>query len=82
MTGSILVVDADVGFCTAVSELLTPRGHRVTVTHRGTQALEEQLRAPSDVVVADVRLPDMEGLALLTKLRERDEQQELIRRGA
>jgi two-component system nitrogen regulation response regulator NtrX len=69
---SILVVDDEPGVRAALSGVLRDEGYRVDAVESGEACLERLGRQPYDVVVLDVWLPGMDGLATLTRMRERD----------
>jgi DNA-binding NtrC family response regulator len=45
-------------------------GHKVRTAMNGRQALEALEKEPADVVISDVKMPDMGGIELLSALRE------------
>jgi PAS domain S-box-containing protein len=63
----ILVVDDNADMRDYLRRLLR-RWRVATVTH-AARALEEARRAPPDLIVSDVMMPDMDGVALLRALR-------------
>ena len=69
---SILIVDDEPGVRAALSGVLRDEGYRVDAVESGEACLERLGRQPYDVVVLDVWLPGMDGLATLTRMRERD----------
>jgi len=67
----ILVVDDDPGMRRMLRRLLEPLGHEVLVAEGGMQALDLASRTPVDLVLSDLKMPELDGLALLQNLRER-----------
>jgi putative nucleotidyltransferase with HDIG domain len=69
----ILFVDDDLRFLEALRVGLLPRADTwsMTFVESGARALEELERSPQDVLVADVRMPGMDGAQLLRTVRER-----------
>ncbi len=67
---TILVVDDDEQFLESVAQRMRLRGHQVSTAASGAQALEAARGARLDLAVVDLRLPDMDGLVVITKLRE------------
>jgi signal transduction histidine kinase/CheY-like chemotaxis protein len=55
-----------------VQRLLEKHGHRVEVAENGRQALEALRRAEFDVVLMDVQMPEMDGLAAAAAIRARE----------
>jgi CheY-like chemotaxis protein len=68
---TILVVDDEPSVLFALSESLTdkPRGVRVATAANGIEAVAVLESEPVDLVLTDLRMPDMDGFELLTFLR-------------
>lgn len=69
MTGKILIVEDEQESRMALFAALNERGHQVAVAENGRMALDMIERAPVDVVVSDIKMPEMDGLALFTRIR-------------
>ena len=67
----ILVVEDDRRLARMLVEILESEGYAVTVAHDGRRALHEGLTRGFDVLLLDRRLPAIEGLDLLARLRDR-----------
>jgi CheY-like chemotaxis protein len=65
----ILVVDDDPHAREATLAALRDRGHRVAGAEDGLQALQQLQRAQFQVVVTNIQMPRMDGLALLREIR-------------
>src|SRR5947208_15416175 len=68
---SVLIVDDEPGVRSALSGVLRDEGYQVDAVESGEACLELLGRQPFDVVVLDVWLPGLDGLATLTRMRER-----------
>jgi CheY-like chemotaxis protein len=68
---TILVVDDNRRLLAAVAGLLEGEGYRVRQAGDGAAALEQALREPPDLVLSDVAMPRLDGLALARALRAR-----------
>ena len=66
----ILLVDDNQTVCKAIARLLEVSGHDVAVAFDGKSALETVRRFQADVVVLDLKLPDMGGYELLGHLKK------------
>jgi len=71
MERSILIVDDDHDIADKLAGLLDEEGYRVRSTFDGQTALSEIERDPPHLVVADVNLPDVDGVTLTKHLRAR-----------
>jgi two-component system, NtrC family, nitrogen regulation response regulator NtrX len=68
---TILIVDDEPGVRTALTGVLHDEGYSVEAVSSGEACLERVTRGPVDLIVLDVWLPGMDGLATLQRLRER-----------
>ena len=68
---SVLIVDDEPGVRSALSGVLRDEGYQVEAVDSGEACLERLARQAFDVVVLDIWLPGMDGLATLTRMRER-----------
>ena len=65
----ILLVEDHPDTCAALEKLLVRRGHLVAATHSMRAAMEAAARAPFDLLISDIALPDGSGTELMTYLR-------------
>jgi two-component system KDP operon response regulator KdpE len=65
----VLVVDDELPIRRALSINLRARGYEVVTAGDGGEALERAAALPPDVVVLDLGLPDMDGVAVIERLR-------------
>src|SRR5687768_1226385 len=68
---SILIVDDEPGVRSALGGVLRDEGYEVDAVDSGEACLDRLARQAYDVVVLDIWLPGMDGLATLTRMRER-----------
>jgi len=68
----ILFVDDEPNVLSGLRNLLRKQRHQwdMFFATSGAAALEELAKAPMDVIVSDMRMPGMDGAALLTKVRD------------
>jgi two-component system, OmpR family, response regulator ChvI len=71
MTATIALVDDDRNILTSVSIALQAEGFLTRVYSDGESALKALIENPPDLAVLDIKMPRMDGLELLRKLRER-----------
>src|SRR5688572_13080812 len=71
MKPSVLIVDDEAGVRSALSGVLRDEGYAVDAVESGEACLERVNRASYDVIVLDIWLPGIDGLATLEKLRDR-----------
>jgi len=63
----ILIVDDDAGLRKSLGLLLADDGHQVTAEERPAAALTRAAEESFDVILCDVRMPDMDGLEFLRR---------------
>jgi two-component system nitrogen regulation response regulator GlnG len=66
----ILIVDDEEAVCWALERALTREGHRVAVASSAEDAFALAAKQHFDAVILDVRLPGLDGLSALGRLRE------------
>lgn len=71
MTASIALVDDDRNILTSVSIALQSEGFIVRVYSDGDTALKALVENPPDLAVLDIKMPRMDGMELLRRLREK-----------
>jgi DNA-binding NtrC family response regulator len=67
---NILIVDDDAKIREMLSDILTDKGYSVKSVGTGEEAINESFEQLFNLALIDIRLPDMEGTELLTKLRK------------
>ena len=73
MTKKIIVVDDEQDIRIALFESLSRQGYNVSVADNGAVALDIIKRNPPDLVITDIRMPQIDGLQLLRELRRQSQ---------
>lgn len=68
---TVLCVDDEVNILAALKRVLRTAGYLVVTASDGPQALARLEEMPIDVVVSDMRMPGMDGAALLEQVQQR-----------
>lgn len=70
MPQSIVLVDDDRNILTSVSMALETEGFQVQTYHDGDEALRGLSQRPANLAVLDIKMPRLNGMELLQKLRQ------------
>ena len=70
MSPKVLLVDDEERFRTTLSKMLNAHGLTVTDLGSAREALAELQRNPYDVIVLDVRMPEMDGITALAEIKK------------
>ncbi len=68
-TGRLLVVDDEAGMCETLADILQDVGFEVDVAGSGQEAIDCVSRAAYDLVLMDVRMPGLDGVETLFRIR-------------
>ncbi len=74
----ILLVDDESDMRMALSNVLSRAGHEITEAGEGPAALRILEERGADLVLLDIRLPGMDGVQILRRIREKDERTPVI----
>jgi len=69
---TILIVDDNKDLCFNLSAILKDEGYEVIAVNNGKQALKEAKRKFPNLVLLDIRLPEMDGMKILEKMKKID----------
>ncbi|MFP4056566.1 MAG: sigma-54-dependent transcriptional regulator [Candidatus Brocadiia bacterium] len=71
LTRRVLVVDDEEIICKYLQRALRSHGYEVSYCLSGESAMRELGKAPYSILVADIKMPGMDGIELLKQARER-----------
>ncbi|MCX7981929.1 MAG: sigma-54 dependent transcriptional regulator [Syntrophales bacterium] len=74
----ILVIDDDKSIVETLEMYLSEEGHTVFTALTGTEGLNQYVKNSPDLVILDIRLPDIDGFTVLEDLQEEDENVKVI----
>lgn len=66
----ILVIDDDENITKVVAAILRDKGYSVDTAGSGNEAIKKTQKNHYDLMLIDIRLPDIDGTELLTKIRD------------
>ena len=75
---TVLVIDDEDGIRNLLDTLLSRKGYEVVLASNGQRGLELFRRKRPDVVVLDLKMPDMNGLAVLQQVRQLNPTQPVV----
>ena len=68
----ILITDDDQGICETLSDIFQDKGYGVATANTGGEAADKAGQTAFDVALIDIRLPDMDGIDLIGRLKKMD----------
>lgn len=72
VTKKILVVDDEPAVCSMLKKYLTRKGHKASTALSGREAIRKIKKDRPHVVLLDIKMPQMDGIEVLKKIREID----------
>jgi len=70
VSGSICIVDDEPSILNTLSSILEDEGYQVTLAKSGVEALKVIRTDPTDLMILDIWMPEMDGLETLKRLRQ------------
>ncbi len=70
---TIALVDDDENILTSVSMALEAEGYKVKTYEEAAKALADVTASPPDIIVSDIKMPGMDGMELLRRIRQTSE---------
>ncbi len=67
---NILLVDDEELVTKSVEKILIKQGHKVFACNKGKEAVEIAKSQQLDLIICDIRMPDMSGIETIKKIRE------------
>ncbi len=68
---TVLIVDDEKGLRNGAKRLLTGEGYNVTTAENGTEGIQYGTTQEFDLAIIDLKMPDINGLEVLTRIREK-----------
>jgi DNA-binding NtrC family response regulator len=75
---NLLIVDDELSMRQFLTHLFQRDGHAVRVAENGRKAMDMLRQQPADIIISDVKMPDMGGIELLRAARELNPNVEVI----
>ena len=70
--GKILIVDDEKNMRLILNKILSKEGYEIYQAENGKQALKEVKKSSPDLVLLDLKLPDINGIEVLEKIKQHD----------
>lgn len=77
-TDSVLIVDDDVSIQSLLFSLLTKLGYRCDCANDGFECIDKSKKADYDLILLDINMPRLDGLATIKKLNEAGVQSSIV----
>ena len=75
---NILIVEDEEDILSVFSDQLTLWGYNPIIAHNGEEGIEKFKEQPIDLVITDIKMPKMDGIFFLHKIKEIDEKAMVI----
>src|SRR5687767_15963611 len=75
---NLLIVDDELGMRQFLTHLLQREGHTVRVAENGNEAMAQLREQAPDLIISDIRMPDMNRVDLLRAVKELPHDEEVL----
>jgi len=72
MEATILIIEDNRDMCLTLADVLRKKGHEVITAFSGEEGLDLLNKRLIDLVLLDIKLPEMDGIKVLEKIKEKD----------
>lgn len=72
MEATILIIEDNKDMCLTLADVLKKKGHEVMTAFSGEEGLHLLNKRLIDLVLLDIKLPEMDGIKVLEKIKEKD----------
>lgn len=70
--GKLLIIDDELHICTSLQKLLTDAGYEVDYRTSGKAGFDAVMAGEYDVIFLDIKMPDADGIAVLSEIKNVD----------
>lgn len=74
----LLIIDDEIEFASTLCQRLNLRGIDTTDAHSGTEGLSQMKELVPDIIILDLKMPDMSGLDVLDSIKKHNPAIEVI----
>ena len=74
----VLLIDDEKDAVDSLSSWFEDKGYNIKTAYSGTEGIELVMNFDPDVVITDIKMPDMSGLEVLSAIKEYDEMIQVI----
>ncbi|MEO9891458.1 sigma-54 dependent transcriptional regulator [Aurantibacter sp.] len=75
---NILIIEDDTAFCQMLQKFLTRKGYNVDTSYTAPEAKLKIKETDFDVILTDLRLPDYDGIQLLTEIKAKKSKAQVV----
>lgn len=75
---NILIIEDDAAFCQMLQKFLTKHNYYVAISFNAPEAKSKLKESSFDLVLTDLRLPDYDGIQLITDIKQANENTQVI----
>ena len=75
---NILIIEDDAAFCQMLQKFLTKHNYNVAISFNAPEAKSKLKESSFDLVLTDLRLPDYDGIQLITDIKQANENTQVI----
>ncbi|RME64920.1 MAG: response regulator, partial [Nitrospirae bacterium] len=72
LTLNVMVVDDDLRMCQLIEELIGKKGIRLSAYTEPQKAMKAMSEVQPDIVITDLMMPEIDGMAILRKAKEKN----------
>ena len=74
----ILIVDDDQAMCETLMDILSEENYHIDIANNGSSALQKIKTTKFDLVITDIKMPIMDGMALLQEIEKNNVDLEVV----
>ncbi|NQS99547.1 MAG: response regulator [Candidatus Omnitrophica bacterium] len=76
--GHVLVIDDELVICTLLADVLKDKGYNVDYTQSAVQGLKAVAKGGFDVIIIDLKMPEMDGIELLREIKLKEDPEAVV----